>query len=108
MVDYTLTVTVDPKWVKYFNDNQYLFCFARDGSDGGSQAAPNVSPLSKSLWTTEFGDNINIDTKVIAIAEDVSNNVTVKWTDDYAIAASETGFVAGSKCTTPKIPIFIL
>ncbi|KAJ4289058.1 hypothetical protein N0V90_011400 [Kalmusia sp. IMI 367209] len=77
MVQYQLEITIDQKWVDYFNKNpnsNWKFCFARKSQSVGSDTTFNV----------------------VAYSDTITNKITVQWEDKYSMAGGKKGFSAGA------------
>ncbi|KAF5656803.1 hypothetical protein FHETE_10777 [Fusarium heterosporum] len=72
MSNYRLHITVTGEWVKRFNEQGYQLCFASGVNAGGK---------------TNFN--------VIAATHSIANNITIQWTDNWSIAASQDSFEHG-------------
>ncbi|SPJ73989.1 uncharacterized protein FTOL_03719 [Fusarium torulosum] len=72
MSNYRLHITVTGEWVKRFNEQGYQLCFASG---------------------VKTGEKTNFN--VIAATHAIANNITVQWSDNCSIAASQDSFEHG-------------
>jgi hypothetical protein len=96
MVKYQLDLTIDQKWVEYFNknpDSNWKFCFARKTQSVGSNTTFNVC-------TGTFHKRMRLPFKVVAYSDTISNNISVEWEDKYSMAGGKKGFSAGGTTLT--------
>ncbi|KAI1267308.1 hypothetical protein F5Y18DRAFT_425151 [Xylariaceae sp. FL1019] len=85
MATYVINVDIDKSWVPKFNKSKTKLCFAHGVLDSSS-------------------DDTGLSFNVVGTARDVLQNVSLTWTDEYAIAGGKQSFSAGTKIEATTDP----